>query len=123
MTSLMVGEYKTIPMEVLTKETLDQGKNKEEESLSGLMEQLMKDNLKMGLCKDKVFTNYQMGISTKDNLEKTKGMEEENSQLNSDFIQVILERIRSKVPENSHGKMEGYLKVPSKVESLMDQAS
>ena len=73
-------------MEVLTKEILDLVKNKEEESLLGLMEQHMKDNLKMDLCKDKVFTNYQMAIFTKDNLEKIKDTEEENLQLPLDFI-------------------------------------
>lgn len=86
MTNLMVKDYKIILMEVLTRGILDLVKNKEEESLPGLMEQHTKDNLKMDSCKEKVFINYQMAIFTKDNLEKTKGMEEENSQLPLDFI-------------------------------------
>ena len=86
MINLMAKDYKIILMEVLTKEILDLVKNKEEESLLGLMEQHMKDNLKMDLCKDKVFTNYQMAIFTKDNLEKIKDTEEENLQLPLDFI-------------------------------------
>lgn len=65
-------------MEADMKESLGLERKRGEDILSGEMEQSTEDNLKMDLCKGKVFISFQMVKFMKDSSERTRDMEEEN---------------------------------------------
>lgn len=78
MISQMELEHKLIRMGVHIKEISDSEKNKEGGDSHGLMERRTVGLLRMGSCKEKGFTSYQMEISMRVSSGRIKDMERED---------------------------------------------